>query len=95
MDHKDGNGLNNQKINLRESTYKENGMNAGIGLRNKSGFKGVSWSRSNKKWTVQIRIDGKIKHIYKSSCPIEAAKAYNAAALIHYGAFARLNEIPQ
>ena len=45
-DHKDGNGLNNTRDNLREATISQNGSNRRIGCNNTSGYKGV---RSHKR----------------------------------------------
>ena len=95
IDHKDLNKLNNQKYNLRVATRSQNARNQGLTAANKSGYKGVCWNKSQNKWMAKIRVGGKNqKFIGHFTCPIEAAKAYNAAALIHHGEFARLNEIP-
>jgi hypothetical protein len=60
----------------------------------KSRFKGVSWSKSKKKWIAQISIDK--KHLQSGSFDdeVEAAMAYNAMARKHLGDFAYLNSIP-
>lgn len=56
-DHIDGNTLNNQKNNLRVVTHAENLHNTGKSKNNSSGYKGVSWSKSDKKWVAQIDIN--------------------------------------
>lgn len=48
-DHIDRNKLNNQRNNLRTSTPAENQHNSKKSIRNKSGYKGVTWNKANKK----------------------------------------------
>ncbi len=100
-DHIDGNGLNNQRANLRICTQSQNQMNTGpkaIG-RNKTGvktskYKGVWWNKDSGKYESQIKTAaGTIWH-GKFIVEDDAARAYNEAAKIHYGEFARLNEVP-
>lgn len=92
IDHKDGNGLNNQSENLRECTNAENLRHQKIRKNNTSGFKGVSPFRS--KWMAKIRIGNKHqKYIGTFDTAIKAAKAYNEAAIKYHGEFANLNPI--
>jgi hypothetical protein len=49
----------NRWINLRPATRKENGRNKGLHKNNKSGFCGVSWIKSIKKWYANIEVNGK------------------------------------
>lgn len=60
IDHVDGNGLNNKINNLREATSQQNQFNKGLGANNKCGYKNVYWRADNKKWSVQLRINGKL-----------------------------------
>lgn len=94
-DHIDRNPLNNQRSNLRICTQAENTRNASLSKNNTSGFNGVIWCTSAKKWRVSIVVDRAQKYIGVFSCKIEAAKAYNAAALKYHGEFAKINEIPR
>lgn len=94
VDHIDGNGLNNQKCNLRICTNAENARNQRIKSNNTSGFKGVHLYKGLKKWGAGIKINGKRIHLGTFDTPIEAARAYNAAAIKYHGEFAKLNEIP-
>ena len=48
-----------------------------IRAKNTSQFKGVSWSKGNKKWRAQIKINGVQKHICYSSDEKEASRRYN------------------
>lgn len=94
IDHKDRNGLNNQKDNLRKCTHAQNMRNR----RKKSGcssqFKGVTWCKELQKWKGKITFDGKIIHIGYFDNEIDAALAYNVKAIELFGQFALLNEIP-
>lgn len=93
IDHIDGNALNNQKSNLRVCSIAENNKNMRIGKRNKSGFKGVWYDPEVRKFRASIGVNGKTKYLSYYPTAIDAAKAYNNAALIHYGEFAKLNPI--
>ena len=57
-DHIDGDTLNNQKRNLRVCTKSQNQHNRKISSNNKSGFKGVSYNKKNKKWQADIQCNG-------------------------------------
>lgn len=93
VDHIDGDGLNNTRSNLRLCTNSENIRNSNVGKRNTSGYKGVSWHARDKRWQAKIVMDGKQNHIGNFDTAEEAALAYNEAAKMHYGDFARLNVI--
>jgi hypothetical protein len=95
IDHKNLNGLDNQKHNLRFSSRSQNLMNRGIQKNNSSGFKGVSYHKKASKWFAQIMLNKKQKFLGLFDCKIEAAKVYNQAAIKYHGEFARLNEIPE
>lgn len=91
IDHIDGNKLNNRIENLRICTHNQNQHNQGIRASNKSGYKGVSWMKSVKKWHAQICCNSKVTHLGLYTCKIEAAKAYDEAAKQLHGEFAWLN----
>jgi len=90
IDHRDGNGLNNQKSNLRICTYKENQMNRRK-ARGSSRYKGVYWCDRDKRWMAKIFYKKAI-YIGSFKSETEAAKAYNQAALKHFGEFANINK---
>ena len=73
IDHFDGNKLNNKIENLREATRSENGWNKSIQINNKSGIKNVNWHKRDKKWMVQISVNGEKKH-FGAYYDIEVAK---------------------
>lgn len=91
VDHIDGNGLNNQLHNLRLATDSQNKANRGKQRNNKSGYKGVSWDSRARKWNAQIQVNRRCVHLGYFTDPIEAARAYDAAAPEYFGEFARLN----
>jgi len=91
VDHKDGNGLNCRKNNLRLSNPAGNSRNRrATRLINGIPIKGVHQVPYGR-FVARIRVDGKKKHLGYFSNEIDAAIAYDKAALFHYGAFASLN----
>lgn len=93
VDHINGNGLDCRKSNLRLCTNAENGRNSKIPITNLSGYKGVCWHKATQKWIVQINVNGKRTHIGLFENKLDAAIAYNDAAVRYYGEFAKLNNI--
>lgn len=93
IDHINGNKLDNRKENLRFCTRAQNSLN--IGPRNGRKYKNVSQTPSGR-WraTVFHFREKKTKHIGTFDTEIEAAKAYNAAAIEYHGEYAYLNKIP-
>lgn len=93
VDHRNGNGLDNQRLNLRLATGSQNQRHRIRPTRPKmaSSFKGVSWEAQWKRWRARILVDGKRIHLGTFRSEIEAAKTYDAAALRHFGEFAAPN----
>jgi len=91
VDHKDENGLNNTKSNLRSCSNAENLSNRGKQRNNTSGYKGVTWDKFTNKWMAQLSSLGKAVHIGRFDSKKEAAEAYDKAALQYFGEFANLN----
>lgn len=91
VDHEDGNGLNNQRGNLRVCTREQNSANRRLNVNNKSGYKGVCWVKRRGKWLAQININKKHYTLGAFTDPWDAAQAYNKAALAAWGEFALLN----
>uniref|UniRef100_A0A6H1ZW63 Putative homing endonuclease n=1 Tax=viral metagenome TaxID=1070528 RepID=A0A6H1ZW63_9ZZZZ len=90
VDHKDGNGLNNQKYNLRNCTRTQNMQN----MKGFSGYKGVSYIKRDKYYISNIKYKGKLIYLGCFKVAEEAAKVYNIAATKYFGEFACLNIIP-
>lgn len=93
IDHKNRDGLDNQKHNLRLANKSQNGANRTKQINNTSGYKGVYWFKRDHCWRAMIQFKGTIKHLGYFVDKITAAKAYNDAATKYFGEFARLNEI--
>ena len=82
--------LDNRRSNLRLATRQQNAWNS----RSQSGgskYKGVHWCKRENKWVARIMINGKKKLVGYFYSETEAAHAYDAAALEHFGEFALLN----
>lgn len=91
VDHKDGNGLNNQRSNIRPCTQSQNLANKRA--CGKSKYLGVSPSnRKTLKWYACIKPAGsKTISLGCFKTEEEAARAYDDAAKKHFGEFANLN----
>ena len=91
-DHINHDGLNNTRANLRTASRSENRHNRPV-RPNVSGYKGVSWHKKSEKWYGRIVANRKVisTGYYKEA--IDAAKAYNAAAIKYHGEFACLNVV--
>ena len=94
-DHKNGNKLDNRKINIRLCTPSQNSFNRGKSESNTSGYKGIFWSKRNKSWQVRISVNNKRIFVGYFKEKIEAALAYNKAASQYHKEFARLNQVGQ
>jgi HNH endonuclease/AP2 domain len=90
VDHRDGNGLNNQRGNLRLVTASQNRCNS----RKRGGssiYKGVCLRKRGKHWQAQIANLRVQKYLGSFNSEVEAARAYDAAARELHGEFACLN----
>lgn len=88
-DHIDGNTLKCTEDNLRPATYSQNNQNRKLSKVNKSGYKGVSWNKVNKKWEANIKYNGKTIYLGYYDDPKDAHKAYCEKAKELFGAYAR------
>lgn len=91
VDHRDLDGLNNRRANLRVATKAQNGMNRTKRADNTSGFKGVYLCRRTGQWRAQLSARKKVYRLGRFPTPEAAARAYDKAAREHHGAFARTN----
>lgn len=94
VDHIDGNGLNNQRGNLRVCTHKQNCANRRPSHGKSSLFKGVSWVTRKQVWRAHIYVDGTTRWLGDYHSETDAARAYNRAATELYGEFALPNDVP-
>lgn len=88
-DHKDHNGLNNQRDNLRICTNSQNKMN--VRPTGRINYLGV-YFEEDKYYRAKIRVNGKSIHLGLFKTPEDAAVAYNEAAKKYFGEFANLNQ---
>lgn len=91
IDHINGISLDNRISNLRLATGSQNQGNRGRQKNNSSGFKGVRFVQSHRKWRSTIWDQGKQLFIGYFDCPVLAAEAYDREAVRKWGEFARTN----
>jgi len=91
VDHMDGNKRHNYRSNLRLCSSGENVHNAAKRAGTGSRFKGVYRHAKSGKWCAQIHFGGQPTHLGCFADEVEAARAYDRAAVERFGAFARPN----
>jgi hypothetical protein len=91
IDHKDHDGLNNQKSNLRFCTKQQNSANMKLRENTSSKYKGVIWCKWANKWRSKVGFNKTSIHLGYFKFEIEAAKAYDKKAKELFGEFAYLN----
>jgi hypothetical protein len=98
VDHRDNDPLNNLRSNLREATHSQNAMNRPkIITKTTSKYRGVSWCANCHKWRACISWMHKGRNIKKTigffdkNREIDAARAFDMAALKYHKDFANLN----
>jgi hypothetical protein len=91
VDHIDGNGLNNQRCNLRLATKDQNQHNSVIRSDNTSGLKGVHLDKRSGSWVAQITVRGKTLHLGCFVKAKDAARRYDDKARELFGGFAKTN----
>lgn len=92
VDHANGNGIDNRRQNIRLASQSQNLANM-IRKKGASGYRGVvlGYGTRRPSWRAAITVNYKYMSLGTFACPIEAARAYDAAALQHFGIFASLN----
>lgn len=86
-DHIDGNGLNNQKKNLRDATHSQNLQNRKKHKNNTSGYRGVSWNKDTKKWAAIVGVNGKYIYLGLFTSKNSANKICKETRKKYYGEF--------
>lgn len=93
IDHRDRNPANDKIENLRDVTRTENNRNVTSHKDSTSKYVGVHFITRKQKWHAGICVDGKAISLGNHFIEIDAAKAYNEAAVLYFGEFANLNII--
>ena len=89
VDHRNHNGLDNRKENLRICTMQENLQNRRANKNSKCGYKGVE--RVGNRYRASIHVNGIKRSLGRYDTPEEAARAYDAKAIELFGEYAHLN----
>ena len=95
VDHANHDKLDNRKSNLRVCSHSENNQNQQMRTKSKTSsvYKGVYFDKHANKWRAHIKLNYKDKHLGLFENEIDAAIAYNNAAIEMFGEFALLNVI--
>jgi hypothetical protein len=94
IDHRNGNGLDNRRENLRHVTHCQNLANSPSRPDSSSRYKGVTFDKKTGRWQAQIAVENKRRWLGRYDTELEAAMAYDLAAREFQGEYARPN-IPQ
>lgn len=79
IDHLNGNGIDNRKVNLEKSTAHKNNKNQTLNKRNKENKMGVYWREDHGRFCASIGYKGKQIHIGSFMSKKEAVKAREKA----------------
>jgi hypothetical protein len=92
IDHIDGNGLDNRKVNLRLANSRQNIQNSTKARKSNSQYKGVFWDKEKQKWGSHITTEPyKATDLGRFEEEHIAALMYDFWAVDVYGEFAKTN----
>ncbi len=92
VDHRNHNGLDNRRDNLRLATHSSNQQNARKSItKTTSKFKGVDRVKATGHWRARIVVAGKRLFLGSFTDELSAAHAYDEAAKKHFGEYACTN----
>lgn len=92
IDHINGCPWDNRLCNLRFVTHAQNMQNEKLLRSNKTGYKGVFWSKLEQKWKVYITVFGTVIHLGTFASYEDAVNARKEAEKKYHGEFARAAE---
>jgi hypothetical protein len=92
-DHINHSTLDNRRSNLRRVDRGANARNTRGWKSGTSRYKGVSWDKARCKWAALIYPNRKHVFLGRFDEEIDAARAYNQAAIQYFGSFAYLNPV--
>jgi hypothetical protein len=90
VDHRDRNGLNNRRSNLRHCSHADNSHNTDQPV-GRSGYRGVIKHGYTDKWRARVSVARVVFEEGPFDTPEEAARARDHLAIQHHGEFAVLN----
>jgi hypothetical protein len=92
VDHRNGNGLDNRRQNLRLATRQHNAFHMRPRAQNVTSlYRGVYWSSTRQRWIAQIRVNYRAKNLGAFERKEDAALVYDDAARERFGEFVALN----
>lgn len=99
VDHKNGDGFDNRRSNLRLATRSQNLANR-RGWSNLTQYKGIRYKparpgKGPECWEAYVGFEGRKVYAGRARTEVEAARLYNKKALELYGEFALLNDVPE
>lgn len=89
IDHKDTDGLNNKWSNLRKASAVQNAYNRKKSTKNTSGYKGVSFCKTRRKYRATITVNKKWKLLGYFEEILDAHLAYKNASMSYHREYAR------
>ena len=90
-DHKNGDTLDNRRVNLRNCSPSESAQNRGGWSKKNGKYKGVYLDRKRKKYRAVIVANGVSYSLSRHDTQEDAAREYDTWAKKLHGEFARLN----
>lgn len=88
VDHRDGNGLDCRRGNLRRATHAQNVANVPMRIDNTSGVKGAVWNARQSKWVCHVYAD-KVRYFVGAFSSLDDARvALEARRRALHGEFA-------
>jgi hypothetical protein len=91
VDHTNRKTLDNCRSELRLATPSQQAQNRRLRRDNTSGYRGVRWHKRDRTWLSEITVNRKRIYLGSFHDAIDAARAYDVAAIYYYGEFAVLN----